>query len=215
MRIEPVAILELLALFFCIKKYKKLSPTYFKWFLPLLLLTNIVEWGNYFKLFSYHHSNNWIYNIFNPIEFCFYGWLYYNYITNSVKRKIILYSCVVLIVAYLLNMLFIQGMVFFNSYTFLLGCLLMIYFTYLYFDQSIKSVSNTSITKTPFFWISVGVLFFYSGEFILWSFFQYFLTIKDFKGFRPLFHFFSPVLNAILYACISISFFYPQKQPNT
>jgi len=206
--------IEIFAFLLCLIQFRKIKASILKWFLPFLLLTNIVEWGNYFKWYNYHHTNNWIFNIFNPIEFCFYGFLYYQTLLSKSGRNNVFYCCLFILITYLVNILFIQGFLYFDSYSYLVGCLVMVYFSYLYFVEKIKSVEQINITKTPLFWISVGLLFFYSGEFILFSFFQYFLSINDFESFLPVFHFFSAILNAILYLCISISFFYTPKQPS-
>ena len=183
------------------------SLTIFVW---LLLLTNVIEWGSLNKVFLIQHfkySNNWIFNLFNPIEFGIYTSLYYSIMPGRKDRFAIVFLYFTYLVLSIINILFIQGLIFFDSYTFMFGCLLMVYCVSLYFKQIIRNPETTNIVRERFFWISVGLLFFYTGDFLLMAFFEYFKSINDFPTFAPVFHFFSNLLNILLYTCLSISFF--------
>jgi|GEM_PF-2398275 len=210
-------IAELLALIACVLLFGSLRKSILKWFLLLLVVTNIVEWGNHFKLFTIVYSNgmrsnNWIINLLNIFEFVFYGLIYKAIITNKKDKKRITVFLAVLLVAILLNILFVQGMFYFDSYTFILGACYLVYCSALFFKQQIQHIDNQNIFSQSFFWISLGLLFFCSGQAILVSFFQYFLYIKNFKSFLPVWRFFNNFLNIILYASLIIAFLCSRKQ---
>ena len=44
------------------------------------------------KFYIIDHSNNWIYNIFDPLEFCFYSFIYYRLLSDKKNKKLILLS---------------------------------------------------------------------------------------------------------------------------
>lgn len=207
-------IFESVAFIAAISNYFKTKKPVLKWFSLFLLLTNFIEWGNIFRLFSIKHSNNWVANLFNPVEFAFYGWLYFSVIDNNDDRKKIKTVFTLFLFATIINISFGQGFIYFDSYSYIFGCCFLILCVYLYFRQLINSVTEIKILTNPYFWISIGVLFFYTGQAFLMAFFQYFLYIKDFESFRSVFFFFNNLLNAILYSCLSISFFCNPKQLN-
>ncbi len=213
MKLNLSVIFELIALIISIINYRNLQKTILRWFIPFLIVTNIIEWGNFFKLFSINHSNNWIFNFFIPVEFCFYGWVFFNIIIVIKAKLIIKYLGTGLIMVTILNMFFVQGLRNLNSYTYMIGSVYVILCVYYYFKQLIDNVNDFNILQNAFFWISVGLLLFYSCEFFLMAFFEYFLSIGDFKSFQPIFHFVNIFLNITMYSCFSISFFCkPQQQ---
>ncbi len=198
---------ELIALLIVLINHHRIKNTYLWWFIPLLLLTNIIEWGSYFHIFTLHKSNNWIYNVFTLIEFLFYSWLYYSIIPDKGSKRIIKLLATILFFTTLANQLFLQGFWHFHSYTFMLGCIVMVSYVFLFFRQMIQHVDDESLLRQPYFWVSIGVLFFYVGQFFYFAFFQYFLIKNDFGSSLPVFHFFNNLLNILLYTCLSISFF--------
>jgi len=213
--IITIKIFELIALFSCIINFKKLPTKELKWFLFLLLLTSIVEWGNHYRLFTINHSNNWVANIRNPIEFVFIGWFNSQIIENDKVKKQIKYLSIFLVLASLINFLFFQGFRYLNSYTIILGSCFCIYFIVAYLLEVMEKADIPKLYKEANFWISMGFLFFYSGQSILLSFFQYFLSIGNFKSFNPIWSFFITIINLILYPCLSIAFFCRAKPTNT
>ena len=202
---------QLFALLALIPAKKYMNKKTFLCFFVLLLTVNLVEWGNHFKLFSINHANNWIYNIFNPLWFAIISWLYFNVFNkpSSKTTTIVLYAAFFLLT--IINIIWVEGLRYFNSYTYILGCCIMVYFAYIYFREMIDNVDEIPVYKKMFFWFSVAVIFFYTGEAILWSFFQYFLITNNFKSFQPTFHLFSSTLNIMYYSLLSIAFFC--KQP--
>lgn len=198
---------ELAAFLSACINFRKHQHGILKWFLPFLLLVNSIELGNYFRLFKINNSNNWIYNIFNPVEFCFYSCIFYQILINPKDRKMIRYAVVIVLLIVLLDMFILEGMVYLNSYSYIIICWTISIYCYLYFRQVLRHVDDSNLLSRPFFWISTGLFLFCIGEAILFSFFQYFLVTHNFSKFRQVFLFLSNFLNAILYTCLSISFF--------
>lgn len=210
-----IHILELLTLFVCIINFRQLESRALKGFLFLLILTNIVELGNFYKILIINHSNNWVANFRNPIEFVFIGWFYSTIINDTKKKLLIKYLNWVLVVASTINLCFFQGFYYLDSYTIILGSCFSLYYIIEYLLQLMKTPSIPNLIQYPYFWISVGFLFFYTGQSILLSFFQYFLFINDFNSFRSIWSFFITLINIILYVCLSIAFFCRLKPANT
>lgn len=207
--------LEVFALISSIINYRKLETKALRGFLFLLILTNIVEWGIFFKFFSINHTSNWVANIRNPIEFVFIGWFYSTIINDSKTKQHIKWLNWAILIASLINFIFFQGFYYLDSYTIILGSCICLYYIIQYLIQLMKTPDIPNLLKYPYFWISVGFLFFYAGQSILLSFFQYFLSIHDFKSFWPVWNFFITLINIILYTCLIIAFFCRLKSKNT
>jgi hypothetical protein len=208
-----ILLFELIALLSCLYNFKQLKSSPMKWFLLLLVVTNLVEWGNHFDLFIINKSTNWISNIRNPFEFLFISWFYTKIIENPSLQKRIKVIAAFIFLASVLNFLFFQGYRYLNSYTIILGGCSCIYFIVLYFREVIEKAAIPNLYKHPYFWISVGFLFFYMGQSILLSFFQYFLFTNQFKAFLPIWTIFIYLIIFILYTCLSIAFFCRIKPP--
>jgi|SRR5882724_2995065 len=217
---NPVLFFELTALCVAIFRCYTTGDRSLLPFIFFLIVTNFVEWGNYFGIFTIRNpetgrgTNTWIFNVYNPLGFGFFAFFFRSILTSAAYRKRIPWLYIALLISVLINILFVQGIRDFDSYTYLLGCMLMLYCVYLYLSQLIKNPENTNIFYDRLFWISIGCLFFYLGEFPLMSFFAYFQKIRDFSSFVPIYRFFSPLLNIVLYTCLSISFLCRPKRPN-
>ena len=207
---------EVASLLICILNFGKLKKDrVFQWFLLLLILTNIVEWGTQIKVFTIHLKNgktssNFAYNIFNPLEFGFFAYYYYHIFDSPPKKALVKKIYLFLLLFAIINIFFIQGIIYLDSYTYILGCLFFSWFSVMFFKQLSRNPEDINILKSPHFWVNSGVLLFYSGEFFLFIFFEYFLKTNGFLLFYPAWNFFTNFLNIIFYTCISISFFYFQ-----
>jgi hypothetical protein len=198
---------ELLALVIVLYRRFIVGDKTLTMFVILLLLTNFVEWGNIYRLFTIKHSNNWVFNFFNPVQFGIYTLVFRQAFLFVSDRRKALISYVLYLLLTIINMTLVQGLRYFDSYTFMIGCIMMVYFVYLYFRQSLRYPGEENLATKRMFWMSIGLLFFHTGEFVLMSFFEYFLQINDFASFQPVFFVFVNILNIFLYTCLSISFF--------
>jgi hypothetical protein len=182
-------------------------------FVVLLFLVNVVEWGNVFRLFKIGRSNNWVFNFFNPIQFGIYTLVFWKTFFSLTDRRKTLFFYALYIVLTAINIIAVQKLYYFDSYTFMLGCIMVVYFVYLYFRQSLRHPAPENLASQRMFWFAIGLLFFHTGDFILMSFFEYFLHINDFKSFQPVFYVFINILNIFFYTCLSISFFCKPTPP--
>jgi hypothetical protein len=206
------------ALLAFIINYKKLLKTPFKSFFPLLIIMNTIEWGSWFKIWSINfngvRTNNWIYNIYHIVEIAFYAWFFFKNIDAAKEKKRVQVLYLIVLLLSLIDIIFVQRIESYNSYAYIVGGCYVVYCVYLYFRQIIKNVGAESISKNGVFWVSIGSLFFFSGQAFLLSFYEYFKSINDFPSFQPVFFISSCLLIIILYTCLSISFFCKPQQQN-
>lgn len=145
-------------------RYNKSNHLYFR-LLPLfLLLTLLVELLSQLM----HHTKNgnvFIYNLFTILEFTFLSFVFWSIIPNPQVAKQIRKTSFILPLICLFNVFFIQGLNTFHSYTYMLGCLVMIFYSIVYFYQIFNSSQRFDLLREPPFWISIGVMFFYISSF--------------------------------------------------
>jgi hypothetical protein len=196
---------ELLSLMVAVFSYQYLKGSNLFWFIPFLILTNIQEWGSHYGLFTYNDNNSLSVNIFTTIEFMFYSWLFYQEITKNSYRKIIFTTSLILLVAIIINILFVQGPHTIHTYTFLGGSVLMVFFVFLYFYDLFFKEQAVVLRNNPIFWICIGLLFYYTGMFSIYAFLH---VVSDEMKVRyaGLFFILVNVFNIILYSCFTIAF---------
>lgn len=154
----------IVAIIIGILRYNKSNHLYFR-LLPLfLLLTLLVELLSQLM----HHTKNgnvFIYNLFTILEFTFLSFVFWSIIPNPQAAKQIRQFSFILPAICLCNVFFIQGVNTFHSYTYMLGCLVMIFYSIIYFYQIFNSSQRFDLLREPAFWISIGVMFFYISSF--------------------------------------------------
>jgi hypothetical protein len=178
------------------KGYLRLFPFF-------LAATVLVEWLAD-KLWSNSSSNAVIYNFFTIVEFVFYLFILYSIIENSAAKKIIIGVIFVYVPASLINIFFFQGLNSLHTITYSIGCLSIVGGCILYFFEVFRARQIINLLHEPGFWISSGLLFFYSCTF------PYYALTDLLKGSAPFilnnFWTILNVLNILLYTLFTIAF---------
>lgn len=194
--------------------FQKLRQTALVWFVPLLALTLVVEWGSLFRYFQIHGSNHWIFNILTTIEFSFYFYLFQQALRKIMIKRISFTTALFFPVAVLSNCFFLQGFNHFHTNTYIVGSLLIILFACSYFYQLLQTPKQMKLFALPFFWIATGLFFFYAGQFVIMAIFPHLVYAKD-KAFTEIFHAIVYNLNIFLYCCFIIAFLCQHKTTNS
>lgn len=175
---------------------------YLKLFPPFLFITLLVELrGSYLQFKGV--NNNYIYNFFTVIEFCFYMFLISLIITNQKFRTTIRICSILYIVISVSNILFYQGIETFHSITYCLGCLIIVGVCIYYFFELFRSPKSVKLTSDPAFWICSGLLFFYCCGFPLYASINFWRSSEFMANtFGNIF----VILNIFLYSLFTIAF---------
>lgn len=183
---------------------KRQEPYYLKLAVLYLFMNLVAETaGLYLK--SKGARNYWIYNISTTLEFVFYFYIYYRAITLVPVKRAIKYGGTVIILFCVANMLFIQKMDHFHSYSFLLGSVGVIFLSILYLRQLLMNSFLINPVRKKMFWISMGVFFSYMGTFFYLGLFE--IVHYQNRYFEYQLGLLLNVLNAILYLMYIFSFY--------
>lgn len=118
-----------------------------------------------------HQRNHWLYNISVPVSF-----LAYCIVFRLVFKNIFLKSLVTVLAGFFLlfalgNVIFLQGPTYFNSYTMIVGSIIVIALSQILLFQILRSEETAAIWLQPAFWIASALLFSFSGTLLYWILF--------------------------------------------
>lgn len=154
---------------------------------------------------SAHNLENIIlYNCFMIIEFTFYLSFFRTLFPGHFMKKIITLTIVLYLTFTVTNVFFIQGRQIYQSYTYDLGCTLMVIFSVCYFYFLFRFPESNSLTKNPSFWIVTGVMFFYTLTFALYGLGN--IITEKIGYYTNLLTAISDLSNILLYTLFSIGF---------
>lgn len=161
--------------------------------------------GKYFAIHKRYIENVNLFNVTTVIEFVIFYYLFYQSITSTRLKKIIIYTIPLYVVMAAINQLFIQGFNSFHTYTMLIGTIFLIVFVFFYFYEAFSNKEPLSLPQEPMFWISTGVFLFYLGDFTYNLMQPYFIKNHMQKESFHLFHVINNNLIIFEYICISIA----------
>jgi hypothetical protein len=185
-------------------RFRQLRPVFLRLFVPFLGLSLIAE-GIGVVLRTRGIHDHLFFNFFTSFEFLFYSYIYLRLIEQPRKRAIVRYGMLLYPVLFLVNMLFWEGFTHFHTITYRVGSVMVVVWCCFYFGELMRSPGYISILRNPSFWISTGLLFFYTGFF-------FYMTAGDKLIYSKLkisdfiFDVISETLNVILYGCFLIGF---------
>lgn len=195
----------LICLLVIIFLYKKLHPKWLRLFIYYMVLTIAVEAITTFYSQYFKKSNHFIVNIYLPLSFCFYFFIFYKAFETKKNKILCSVACIIYLLFFVCDITFIEGFYSFNSYSYSLGSILIVFCCLLYFMWLFTSDRVMNYFKLPMFWISTGLLFFFVGSLVEMSLFKYMLNNHlDING--RIYQFIMITLNVILYSAFTISF---------
>ena len=152
----------------------------YKLLLGYLTASVLVEtWGEVTFLMGYK-VNMVGYNIYTILEVTLLGLLYVRFIKTKLLKKIILVS--VIVFDLLATVRCIIDPHSYDDLGWSLSSALLITYVLLFFYDLLKQPEIAVLTKYPMFWISAGILIFFSGTIFVFLFGKYIIADMDTMG---------------------------------
>lgn len=156
---------------------------------------------------SYTKSNYWLINIYFIPQYVLYFLFFYHVFEEKSLKKIILYTGGIFIIFGLINLIFIQGTLHFNSYTFVFAYLVNVILSIRYFNSTLnkEQQGSVSLLKSPLTWIMLGVFVDHSANipFVLGL---EFLSAKNFQLAYSFFKNIYLVINVLMLILFTIAY---------
>lgn len=195
-------LLNLISLIIITIVYKRLQPKWLQLFFYFLLFTFITDLGATYYSQFYKKSNHFIINIYLLFNFIFYFLIFYKTFDTGKLKKIVSASVIIYLLIFICDIIFINGLFFYNIYSYCLGSILIVLCSLVYFMRLFTSENLLNYFKIPMFWIATGLLFYYVGTLVQYSLMEYIIKYK--LGY--IFYIINIILNAILFGAFSIGF---------
>jgi hypothetical protein len=205
---------EWIALLCGVVVYAKIKHTPLRWLVFFLCYMVITETlGRYFKIVI-KESNNWLYNIYLPVEAFIYSFILYKYAEKKWFKKSCRFFIYLIPIISLVNILFFQGIDTYNTYTNSIFSVGLLTLSIMYFIDVFLSEKLIIPWKEPLFWIVTG-LFFYVLVSMAYTFAFDYILINRLDANALLYTLITRYLICTLYLMISIglllTFKYEQK----
>ncbi|MCF6403801.1 hypothetical protein L3C95_12995 [Chitinophaga filiformis] len=184
-------------------KLQKNPPRYLNTFIIYILVTIAIEMMAWW--YNIHNKHNLIfYNFYGIINFTYLIFLLRSFMANKRMINVMGVLLIIYPLLALINLVFIQKLDTFNTYTFLSGCIIVVTASICYFYERIKYPGPHSLLHEPAFWVSTGLLFFYTCSPPLTGVLNA-ISLMPFYNYKTL-YIINLMVNIILYLLFSISF---------
>jgi len=143
----------------------KISESGVPYFLIYLGLTNILDvfGGSILTYFGIH--NTWIYNILILIQVPYFIYLFSNYFTCQNKDLYLRHLFWIVLIISCGNFFFVQGVHEVNNFSYLIGMSVLCVLIIKYYYSLLTSDLTVSLLSLPLFWLSIGILIFFTASF--------------------------------------------------
>jgi hypothetical protein len=145
-----------------------------------------------------------LYNFFTIFEFVVYLVFFRLIFSRRSIKTALLVSIILYILISVLNVFFFQGMNTFHTYTYVLGCMLIVVYSIIYFYFLLRLPESGNLTKNPFFWIVTGLMFYYTCTFSLYGLNN--IITERVGYYDKLLTIIGDLLNDLLYSLFIIAF---------
>lgn len=190
--------------------FQSSKPTYLRLFPVFLFITFVNEISaSWLSTRGFHTTV--LYNVYNLFQFNFYLYLLFKSIQNALFKRVSFYLLVGYLAFTVLNFFVFQGMTVYNSITYAFGCLMIVAFGVYYFFELFMYKNYVNLLREPSFWISTGLLFYYSCSFPLISSINF--IINSSKISLEVLQNVIQFLNVMLYSLFTIAFLCRLKTP--
>jgi hypothetical protein len=183
--------------------FKKSNPLYLKLLPFFLMLTLSVELTG--ELLQGPGGNNLlVFNLFSIVEFMYYSWFFKMVTPGKNAQVFIRLTLYLLPVFCLVNIFLVQGPNFFHTYTYCLASIMMVILGILYFYRLFKSDGRLNLLREPAFWMSIGIIFFFTCSVSVIGVINYISTLPVIisKNLQKIFS----LVNAFFYILFIIAF---------
>lgn len=116
------------------------------------------------------HDNSTVYHFFVPVEFFIYVLIYKQFFSETKWNRVLWICFAVLVLAEILNTIFLQPFKVTSTNILLLESLLLVFFSLSLFIKIRETAEYEDLLKEGVFWFNSAVLFYYAFSILAWGF---------------------------------------------
>ncbi len=184
--------LEIITLIIGLIRYKEYRNFKFKYILYFLAYVVLNNWFIDTYLGS---ATQFFHAIYTLIYFVFFLLWYQSLLTNKHRKRIVNIFLIIFIVFWIYDVFLLEGFQqIFTRYSFSLGTFLLIIAVVFYFIEMLKRNVVLNITRSPYFWVSFGILVYCA------TYFAFYISSLILSSDNPV------ILSVLLFLIHSIQF---------
>jgi len=207
----PVNLLiEIICLLFALLLLRK-NAGFWRYFKVYMFLTVLIETTGWLMRFHWKISNQWLYNIFSPVQVLFLYWIFAKLYPGQAQRKRLMGICVLVFALVYLFECFYFPFTLFYHYSWIVFSFLIIITCGLYYFFLLRDEPYIHLATDPSFWFVTGVFVYFFCSSVCTLFFTELVRINIAQNISLRYLLFI-VFNFILYGCWSYAFLCRYKQ---
>lgn len=182
-----------------------------KYFKTYMLLTVLVEAAGWLLRTYWQLNNQWLYNLFAPVQAAFLCWIFYRIYPRQFNSRYFLGACLLLFGGVYAYECFTHPFTRFNNYGWIVFSYSIILACGLYYYFLLRDDEYTNLSCYPPFWFVTGVFIHFFGSSVCTIFFNELVRINIAYNISLRYVLFI-LFNFILYGCWSYAFLCKYKQ---
>ncbi len=194
--------LELIAAIIGIIKYRHFKHSKLKY---VLFFIWYVVFNEFFAGICYpvFKIPNYIpYNIYYLVHFSFFIWWYSTLMFAGIRKNILIFLIAAFALFWLINVIFLQDFDYeIATYSYTLGAVFITIAVCFYFVEMLNRDVVLNITRSPFFWVSFGLLI-YCVTYLPFEIALSFMVKENFLIWTTVLF----LINSIQYGCFAVAF---------
>ena len=147
----------------------------------------------------------WLYHINGFLEFTFIWVVFKNELKRTMSRKLLYGIATFYWLFSFFSVLYLQGIEEFPSNARFAESVIIIFFCISYFVQSLRKMESRLIHHTFMFWLSTGLLIYFTSNLAISLFANLLILETDYDSWRAIWSIHN-TLNVFLYICFSVAF---------
>lgn len=141
------------------------------------LIVSVIAW----YLWSQKSNNLPLLHLYTVLEFSGWALIYYYLFKGDKRQKIVIVVSILFVLFALINSLFIQKLLEFNSISRSTEGVLLIVYSTIYFSKLFKEKKIKKLEAEPSVWLNIAVLVYFSGSFLLFGFSNLLLSMNSYE----------------------------------
>ena len=189
--------------------FSKNTGKFYKWFIAYCATVLIVEHTGRWIILTLHLTTNHVlYNFASILWTLFYFFSIHHFLASKQNKKIVTGCSILFLLFWLINIIFIQGFNHFDSYSFIIGFILIALCCVLYYIEMMKKNTIILFKKEPAFFIVSGYFIFSFLTALIYTLHEYFAYFNTpvTTEYRTAFNTMTDISNVALYLLLSIAF---------
>jgi len=146
------------------------------------------------------HNNLPLLHVFTVLQFLVLALIYRRKLHPLIDEKLISGTIVFFMLFALISAFIFDGLLRFNTYARALESVLLIFFALAFFYKTLQELKIKKLEREPMFWISTGVLIYFSGNLIIFIVCNYFFTSDEFLFIAWSIHAILNIVTNVFYA---------------